>query len=332
MSTARWTGRAGWAEGELEGLSVGPEGLSLPEGRREGSFHAPVFLPEEGFDRAVPFWNARTAPGERVVVRARAMRGGAPLGDWVRAATWSREERGPRDAGAGPVKIDQDTLLIEGGADAIEVRATLERDTHEGRGPVLARLGVTTFSSKRPVPEHARTGDERPPMRTGPYHTQRAEDPEIAMRICGPTSLAMALGACGIATGPATVARAARDPDGAIAFGNWAYLCATAAEHGLAAEVVSMRDLGELARALAGDRLAILSLSFDKGELSGAPIESTAGHLVLARGFDEHGNVVVDDPAGRGEADGRVRYRPDELARAWKRGIAIVLEPVVRGR
>jgi len=322
MTTRRWEGDAGW--GDLDGLV--PEGgaLVLAAGRERGSVRPPPFAPGTPFDRAVPFWNARTGDGGRVVVRARVLRGGQPLGTWLTAATWSRDARGPRDAGGGPVRIDQDTLLVDGGADAIELEAVLERG---GAGPRLTRLGATTFSSRRAVPGHARSPAERPPQLTGPYHSQRDEAPDIAMRICGPTSLAMALGACGIATGPARVAAAARDPEGAIAFGNWAYLAATAAEHGLASEVVAMEDLDELARALAPGRLAILSLSFGAGELSGAPVTQTDGHLVLARGFDEHGNVVVDDPAGRSAADGRVRYRPEELVRAWKRGIAIVLEP-----
>lgn len=324
--TARWASGADWAAGQLEGLVAAPGGLLLEPGHAVGTFITPPFRSGLSFDRVVPFWNVRTADGDWVTVRARVSRGGVPLGDWLRAATWSRGARGPRDAGAPPVWIDQDTLLVEGGADTVELSVTLERGL-PGPGPVLTRVGVTTFSARRDPPGDARSAAERPPVLRGPFHSQKLQDATIAMRICGPTSLTMALGACGIERTPVEVARAAEDPGAAIAFGNWAYLAATAAEHGLGAEVLSMRDLDELARVLAAGRLAILSLSFGKGELTGSPMESTEGHLILARGFDEHGNVVVDDPAGRTEAEGRVSYRRAELARAWRRGIAIVLEP-----
>lgn len=328
MSTTRWHG-SDFALGTFDGLTTGADGaLELAPGRATGTWAAPRVRPEMSFDRAVPFWNARTGPGDWVAVEVRAWREGQPLTGWLRAATWSRTQRGARDTGAPPAKIDQDTLMIDGGADQLELVFRLER-AGPGAGPRLHRAGITTFSSRRDPPGDARSTAERQPARQTPFHSQKKQDPEIAMRICGPTSLTMALGACGIAKTPVEVARAAEDPGAPIAFGNWAYLCATAAEHGLGAEVVSMRDLDELARALAADRLAILSVSFKDGALSNSPVKSTDGHLILARGFDEHGNVVVDDPAGSTEAEGRCRYRRDELARAWRRGIAIVLEPPV---
>lgn len=324
-----------WAAGRLDGLVVGPAGLTLAPGRTSGAWHAPAFAPGVPFDRVVPFWNARTAAGQWVAVDVRALRAGVPVGDWLRAATWSRTARGRRDSGAAPARIDQDTLILDGGADVVELVVRLERaeagDVPDpgAAGPVLSRLGVTVFAAHRDAPGGARPAHAKPAMPPGPFHSQKSQDPEIAMRICGPTSLTMALGACGIARTPVEVARAAEDPGGAIAFGNWAYLAATAAEHGLGAEVVSMRDMDELARTLGAGKLAILSVSFKAGELSNSPVTATDGHLILARGFDDHGNVVVDDPAGRTESEGRVSYRREELARVWRRGIAIVLEPPV---
>ena len=339
--TVRWHGPQ-LAKGWLDGVVVGADGLALAPGRDTGTWTAPLFCPGMSFDRVVPFWNARTGAGDWVAVEIRAARGGKPLSDWLRAATWSKGARGLRDTGAKPARIDQDTLLLDEGADTVELRLRLERAVPAkakgkkkaargagGAGPAVSRAGITVFLGRRDPPGDARSDAERAPSLVGPFHSQKTQDPEIAMRICGPTSLTMALGACGIRRTPVEVARAAEDPGAAIAFGNWAYLAATAAEHGLGAEVVSMRDMDELARTLGAGRLAILSVSFEDGALTGSPVKSTDGHLILARGFDEHGNVVVDDPAGRTEAEGRLSYRRDELARAWRRGIAIVLEPPV---
>lgn len=325
-ATALWPQAGAW-DGACDGLTHHAEALELEEGRTHGTFRVGrPFAPGAPFDRAVPFWNARTGPGTRVVVRARPLRKDTPMG-WVTVATWSRDERGRRDEPTGEMSLDQDTLSLAPAADAIELEVRLERDDPGQASPRLTRLGVTVFGAGFGGPAAPEAGSPASvaAARAIPYRSQRVEDPEIAMRICGPTSLSMALEHFEVRRKTFDVAMAARDPAGAIAFGNWAYLCATAAEAGLAAEVRALSGLGELARVLEAGALAILSISFKEGELPEAPTASTAGHLVLATGFDAQGRLLVNDPVGHDASDGRVAYDPVRFTKAWKRGIAIVL-------
>jgi hypothetical protein len=82
------------------------------------------------------------------------------------------------------------------------------------------------------------------------------------------------------------------------------------------------------ARIAAGQPL-IVSIGVKKGELPGAPYESTAGHLLVLRGFDERGDCVVNDPAVSEPKDGRRTYRRADLERVWmeRGGTAYVLLP-----
>ena len=320
----RFPADAPWTAGKLSAVTVQADGLALAPEAPRGTFAAPRVTFARAYDRLVPSWNARTATGGRVVIEVRPFRAGAPLSDWLTIARWSKNERGARDAGAGAVTIDQDTVKVAGGADAVELRATLERGA--GGAPTLQALGVTAFASDgHTSPEVTSTGgsDIRYPV---PYRSQRDADRAISGRICGPTSLSMALAYNGVVLKTEEVAALAKDPAGDIAYGNWAYLAATAAELGLDADVRAFGSLDEVVRELAVGHLVILALQFKRGELPGAPISQTAGHLVLARGYDADGNIHVNDPAGHGPKDGQVRYARASLATAWKRGIGIVLK------
>ncbi len=75
----------------------------------------------------------------------------------------------------------------------------------------------------------------------------------------------------------------------------------------------------------------IASIAWKRGELSRAPIPRSEGHLVVIRGFDPSGNVIVNDPAGCDDSRVRRVYRRDEFARAWfcsgSGGVAYLVRP-----
>lgn len=64
-------------------------------------------------------------------------------------------------------------------------------------------------------------------------------------------------------------------------------------------------------------------------QLTGAPLTSSNGHLLVIRGSDSLGNVVVYDPAGSDESEVRRVYRRGEFARAWdgSGGIVYLIYP-----
>jgi hypothetical protein len=61
----------------------------------------------------------------------------------------------------------------------------------------------------------------------------------------------------------------------------------------------------------------VTSITFGRGQLSGAPISATNGHLVVVVGFTAKGDVVVNDPAARSRAGVRRTYARGQFENAW---------------
>jgi hypothetical protein len=174
------------------------------------------------------------------------------------------------------------------------------------------------------------------------FRSQVVENADIAWRICGPTSTAMALTAHGIRLPTAEVARAAWDKLNGI-YGNWPFIAAAASdlmrrnaeylpnEPGKAkvcqAYVEWLPDWKCVENEIVNGNPCVISIAFGKGELKGAPLDETDGHLILVRGFTKDGDVICNDPASRTEAGGRVVYNRTELLGARHGGPVIVFHP-----
>jgi hypothetical protein len=63
----------------------------------------------------------------------------------------------------------------------------------------------------------------------------------------------------------------------------------------------------------------IMSVSWAKGQLTNAPVTSTAGHLIVLVGFDSQGNPIVNDPASPSNESVRRTYLRPELEKLWLR-------------
>jgi hypothetical protein len=70
----------------------------------------------------------------------------------------------------------------------------------------------------------------------------------------------------------------------------------------------------------------IASVRYAAGELAGAPLRETSGHLIVLTGCDDT-HAFVNDPVAPTAADVPRRYRLAELHRAWleRAGIGYVL-------
>lgn len=142
---------------------------------------------------------------------------------------------------------------------------------------------------------------------------------------CAPTTMAMLLSYWGIQTEVADVAARVRDASFG-GTGNWAFNVAIASAFGLRGAVIHLRDLAHAARFIdAGIPLA-LSFAWKSGELPGAPVEHTDGHLGVLRGFSERGDPIVNDPA---QSSPSTTYHHDAFERAWKThgAVACVIVP-----
>ena len=98
---------------------------------------------------------------------------------------------------------------------------------------------------------------------------------------------------------------------------------------GFAAATAYLRDLVHVRRFLAAGIPLALSIAWRQGDLPAAPLPASAGHLVIVRGFTEHGAVLINDPA---QPCVCVDYSREAFERAWlgHGGVAYLVAP--RGR
>lgn len=145
-------------------------------------------------------------------------------------------------------------------------------------------------------------------------------------RICSPVSLCMALNALGYQADVKELMRDVFDQTAGI-YGNWMFNVASAGALGAEAYVRRFGALGELKDFVTPDSLVLASVAYGRGELAGAAIDHTAGHLVLVRGWKK-GKILAADPAAAKQESVLRAYDAREFANAWlsrKQGAAYVV-------
>ena len=100
--------------------------------------------------------------------------------------------------------------------------------------------------------------------------------------------------------------------------GNWSFNAAYAGAQSalglpLEALIARLPDLTEVEKWISAGTPVIASLSWEAGELTGAPIPSSKGHLVVITGFDISGNPIVNDPAAPVDAEVQRTYLRGEF-------------------
>ena len=118
-------------------------------------------------------------------------------------------------------------------------------------------------------------------------------------------------------------------------WGNWPFNTAYASAYGLKATVNRFSSIEQLERWIEMGVPVVASIAWDNNyaerQLSGAPLTWSDGHLLVVRGFDSSGNVVVNDPAGNDDSEVRRVYSRDEFAQAWFSGSGGVVYLVYPG-
>ena len=101
-----------------------------------------------------------------------------------------------------------------------------------------------------------------------------------------------------------------------------------AGRHGVAGYLLRFPDWASAAWCLDHGLPVIASVRYAAGELGGAAIAETTGHLVVLTGLDGD-SVLVNDPAAPSAHGVPRRYRLTDLARVWleRNGVGYVLFP-----
>ncbi|MCL2888335.1 MAG: C39 family peptidase [Elusimicrobia bacterium] len=162
-----------------------------------------------------------------------------------------------------------------------------------------------------------------------PTLSQMEHGGKIKKRICSPACLTMLLNYYGFNQKLADVCAGVYDKNADI-YGNWIFNTFYAGRFGLTAYAARF-DTMEDARAFVSRGMPLIaSISFKEGELDNSPLSSTAGHLVLIKGFDGNGGVIVNDPAAASDGEVERIYDGAQFATAWlknKRGLAYIIKP-----
>ena len=291
-----------------------------------GEVTSPLTPAGFGITRAVPSWDADTPPGSWIEMSVRASLPGGRLTKWYTAGVWAADgstvaRHSVKGQGDGDANMSTDTLVVPDGkpaAEALQVKVRL-MTARPDAVPSL-KLAAVAVSTAPPKNVAAPPGD---PARWGkvldvPTCTQSY--PDGGEGWCSPTSMSMIVGYWAHDSGPCEPrVRAAVDGvydwiyDG---HGNWPFNTAYAATRDLEAMVVRLRSLADAEPWIAAGVPVAVSYAWKPGELTGAPVRSSEGHLGVLVGFDANGNPVVNDPAGKGDVLRRT-YRRAEFEKVW---------------
>lgn len=291
-----------------------------------GTVTSSVLQPPAPFTSVVPSWNAVVPAGSALGFQVRARLGGR----------WSRwydmgESRGglfysPPSQEDADGLVDIDTLKLKRPADAVRYRAILKPDG----GPVTLKLAALAFwDGKAAPPSPYRPGPWVREIRVRP-RSQKEEREKYKHDICSPTTLAMLLSYWGRERPTALVAEKVRDQTTRL-FGDWSANTYYAGSQNLLSFAARLDSMAALERLIAAGRPVAASLTFDPGELDGAPLKKTKGHFVLVVGFSRTGDVICLDPAAESRAAARRVYRRDQFYEAWlanKGGLAYIAWPL----
>ncbi len=344
---------AAFRAGTSEGVRVGGGALSIerPRGRLRYAgkrwawtrWTSPNISPQQPFTQLVPSWKAATPAKTFVMVQARARSTTGAYSSWKLMGSWSTRDAGFRRTSGGlqedaVARVSTDTLVARSGVtlSSYQLRVLLLKRPRTAATPTLH--SVQAVASLPPSGTRATSRPALPgrilDVPTYSQMTHRGQYPQFGgggQAWCSPTSLSMILGYYRSLPSRANyswvdkryadpwvdhVARVVYD-HGYRGAGNWAFNTAYAALLAGDAFVTRLTDLRQAERFIAAGIPLAASITFSRGQLSGAPIGSTNGHLVVIVGFTSTGNVVVNDPAASSNSSVRRVYDRGQFERAW---------------
>lgn len=221
-------------------------------------------------------------------------------------------------------KIETDIFMAKDFATSYKYRLTIT-----GRASVnVTAAALTEYQKKFDVKQAAaNTSKAEILLNVAPISQMEFEGKE-KKSICSPSCLAMLLNFYGQQVKLKDIVKHVYDPQAKI-YGNWINNVACAGSFGLNARIARFDSLEQVYEELVKGIPIIASISYKKDELKNAHTAQTAGHLVLIKGFDAKGNVIVNDPAALSAAQVSTIYDRRQFSLAWlknKNGLAYLIE------
>ncbi len=353
IAFARYDGTA-LSAGSHRGTVVTDAGVRFgtPTGKTElggrtyerARWTAPWSMSSFPFSELVASWSASTPGDSFVEVEVRGRNSKGVTSSWDLLGRWTSGDKFVRRTTRSPqtddlASVDVDTWKVKGSGGLVSSQLRLSLYRKAGTtGPTVSSVGVMTSRLPRVTSVAAST--------PGPGVGTELDVPSYSQMVhsghypqwggggeawCSPTSTSMVLAYYGAlpkpylyrfvpAAHPAPwVDYAARKTYDAAyeGTGNWPFNTAYAAPLAGQAFVTRLRSLREAETFIAAGIPLVASVSWGAGELTGAPVSSSNGHLLVIVGFTADGDPVVNDPAATTAGGVRRTYDRGEFENAW---------------
>ena len=322
----------GWSAGTLANANVVAEyparvtlGFRERGYPREGTWTGPEVRTRFAFTELVPSFNPHTPPDTGVELEVRVQQDGT-WSPWLFMQSWGRVVFPPsRTIKFDGGEVDIDEIVLTRPAQAYQARIKLVSFGFDMKvAPSVRRLSIC-YSGMVEDAKQRESLLARPTTLPAtfardlavPFRGQGAYDNPRSLwgLICSPTSVSMVMEYQGAAFSTMENCDAIYDPQYDL-FGNWGRAVSRASEVGLDAWLERFRNWDQVKSYIAEGTPVIASIRFREGEVNGFLYKSTGGHLLVIRGFNERGDVIVNDPASREKGNGPV-YPAAEFAKAW---------------
>lgn len=281
-----------------------------------------------GFDQAIGSWNIDIEPGAAASIDLSVNdgTGWSPrlrLGHVGNGALLDVPMRRlhPTDDSAG--LIDVDYFVARRAYTRAQLTVTLVSASNAAPSPPgrVSRLAIclSSVESRHRVNADELVGSARRAAISVdvPYRAQRSDDASLAGRLCSPASLSMVLAAFGVDLSVRQVADRVHDSDHDL-YGNWPRNTQAAFECGVPGFVTRFTDWESVLVHLRRGEPVVASIRAPRGLIRNAPYrELDGGHLIVLRGLDGRGGVLVNDPAGESAGQGQRIYAITDLSKAW---------------
>ncbi|HET6154061.1 MAG TPA: C39 family peptidase [Marmoricola sp.] len=330
-----------------------PVGASTPSGTRRWGGRTYLYstwtsawvAPAHAFSQLVPSWTATTPAGAWIQVLVQVRTSAGTVSSAKDLGRWSTGDGVLQRSSAGSqadsiARVATDTL-IAGTHPLTAYRFVLRLMRTRGRSaPVVHTIGAVTSTPPSILPTTSVPLKRKAVSLAVPPYSQmihRGQAPQYGgggEAWCSPTSLSMVLGYYGrlpAASSYTWVPRSYADRwvdqvarmtyDYAYrGTGNWPFNTGYAATRGTSAFVTRLASLRMAERFIRVGIPVVTSIRFSRGQLSGAPISATNGHLVVLVGFTATGNPILNDPAATSDGTVRHVYNRAQFERAWLGG------------
>ena len=342
-----WRSFAGWtlsgtavnADGSLTLASSGlASGTDAPGAYYGGDYYhggayqvgeavSPEIATSFGYTEAIASWNAATPDGSWLETWIRARIAGRWT-KWYSLGVWASGEshvsrHSVRLQGDTDGFVAVDTLVLNGKkappADAYQTK--LQLFTANGAAPTVRYLSVATSTAAPAAATHPpAAGVANGTLLAVPEHSQMVY-PDGGNVWCSPTSVSMVLAYWN--GNPGRIESRVRTTVTGVydwiydGHGNWPFNTAFAATEGMEATVARFTSMNDVEAWIAAGVPVVFSWAWKNGDVTGAAVPGSDGHLAVIVGFDAAGNPIVNDPAAATNEDVQRTYDRTELETVW---------------